>query len=286
MAYDYYRRRIVHPVYVMGLLGLCLVRMRIMLIDSDAWLGFSRWLAKFFLSVAFIAVLGLGHPATALASEPNLQPDKPNIWGIWIGTGGYADIDPRYRDMSWPKPQFTPWGAAESKRLATPESMHPCEPFGPVNYSSTFGNFPFEIARTTSGLMMTFEATSMPRRIYTDGRKHPDDLEPSWHGHSVGRWEGDTLVIDTVGTNGRGKPLNSYVSNGVQSKVETEARLPASEQLHLIERFRLVGDGRYLQNDLTIDDPKTYKQPFTVRRYWQRRPDLQVFEYYCEEDQR
>jgi hypothetical protein len=134
------------------------------------------------------------------------------------------------------------------------------------------------------GVVMLFEIAPLPRRIHTDGRKHPQDLDPSWLGHSVGRWEGDTLVIDTVGTNGRGRPLNGYVAGGVSSKTDTAPRLPVSEQLHMTERIRLVGDGQYLENEITIDDPKTYTRPFTVRRYWMRRPDLDVLEYFCAEN--
>jgi hypothetical protein len=79
---------------------------------------YMRWLAKFVVSASAIAVLGAG--SVALAAEPNLLPGKPNIWSVGVGTGGYSDIDPRYRSQPWPQVEFTPWGAAESKRLETP----------------------------------------------------------------------------------------------------------------------------------------------------------------------
>src|SRR5688572_637213 len=184
------------------------------------------------LVIAVVAVLGAG--SVTLAAEPNLLPDKPNIWGVWVGTGGYPNIDPRYRSQPWPRIEFTTWGAAESKRLAMPPtSRDACAPRGPVGYLTSGGNFPLEIARATKGVVMMQEVAPLPRRIYTDGRKHPPDLDPTWLGHSVGHWEGDTLVVDTIGTNGRSAPINGYVANAVHSKTDTAPRLPVSEQLHL-----------------------------------------------------
>ena len=136
------------------------------------------------------------------------------------------------------------------------------------------------------GLVLLYEPSPVPRRIYSDGRKHPEDLDPTWLGHSVGRWDGETLVVDTVGTNGRGRPLNGYVAAAVNSKTDNAPRLPVSDRLHLVERIRLVGRGEYLEDEITIDDPKTYTRPFTVKHYWQRRPDLEVLEYFCADNRR
>jgi len=221
----------------------------------------------------------------ALAAEPDLAPGVPNIWGVWLGTNG-ADVDPKYRSTPWPPPDFTEWGAAQSKLLMTAETPDECSPYGPVVYMGGGGFFPLEIARTWKGIVLLSEPASNPRRIFTDGRKHPEDLDPTWGGHSIGRWEGDTLVVDTVATNGRGRPLNGYLSGAVSSKVDTTPRLLVSDQLHLVERIRLVGGGQYLEDELTITDPKTYKHPFTVKHYWQRRPDLELLEYFCSDNRR
>jgi hypothetical protein len=220
------------------------------------------------------------------AADPDLLPGKPNIWGVWMGTGGYPDVDPRYRNTPWPKLEFTPWGAAESKRISTPETPDECMPYGPMSYMGGPSLFPLEIARATKGVVLMYEPSPLPRRIYTDGRKHPADLDLTWLGHSVGHWEGVTLVVDTVGTNGRGRPLNGYISGAVNSKTDNARRLPVSDQLHLVERIRLVGGGEYLEDEITISDPKTYTRPFTVKHYWQRRPDLEVLEYFCDDNRR
>lgn len=224
--------------------------------------------------------------SVGVAAEPDLAPGTPNIWGVWLGTGGYPDIDPRYRNTPWPALEFTAWGAAESKRLTTPETPDECSPYGPMTYMSGISLFPLEIARTTKGIVVLFEPSPVPRRIFTDGRTHPEELDPTWLGHSVGHWEGETLVVDTVGTNGRGRPLNGYVAGAVYSKTDTAPRLPVSDQLHMVERIRLVGGGEYLEDEITVTDLKTYTRPFTVKRYWQRRSDLDVLEYFCADNRR
>jgi hypothetical protein len=224
--------------------------------------------------------------AVSLAADAALLPGKPNIWGIWLGTGGYPDVDPRYRNTPWPKVEFTSWGAAESKRLNTPETPDECMPYGAVAYMGAGSLFPLEIARATKGLLVMYEPSPVPRRIYTDGRKHPEELDPTWLGHSVGHWEGDTLVVDTVGLNGRSRPLNGYLAGAVNSTTDNAPRLPLSDQLHVIERIRLVGGGEYLEDEITIEDLKTYTRPFTVKHYWQRRPDLEVLEYSCSDNRR
>src|SRR5262245_46944866 len=100
--------------------------------------GRSGWLAKFFSSVSVFAVLGAS--SVSPAAEPNLLPGKPNIWGIWLGTGGYPDVDPRYRSQPWPQVEFTPWGAAESKRLvAPPTHRQACAPRGPLGFLTAGG---------------------------------------------------------------------------------------------------------------------------------------------------
>jgi hypothetical protein len=148
--------------------------------------------------------------------------------------------------------------------------------------------FPIQILQGPNVIAVHYEAATQPRRIYIDGRGHPaeDELLPTFMGHSIGHWEGDTLVVDTVGTNGRARPINGYISGSVISGPDNPPRLPGSDQLHLTERIRLVGGGDYLEDTITIEDPKTYRKPWTVTRYWQRRPDIDVQEYACTDNQR
>jgi hypothetical protein len=222
--------------------------------------------------------------SVSLAAKPD-PAREPNIWGVWLGTAN-TDVDPRYRNTPWPALELTAWGAAESKRLTTPETPDQCMPYGPIAHMSGTSLFPLEIARTTTGIVIMYEPSPLPRRIFMDGRTHPEELDATWLGHSVGHWEGDTLVVDTVGTNGRGRPLNGYVAGAVYSKTDTAPRLPVSDQLHMVERIRLVGGGEYLEDEITVTDLKTYTRPFTVKHYWQRRPDLDVLEYFCADSPR
>jgi hypothetical protein len=214
---------------------------------------------------------------------------EPDIWGIWIGIGpGRPDIDARWRNKAFsPNPEFTRWGAEESRKLGrlgtetgTPGS---CNPVHPVQFMSAAGLFPLQILRGNNQIVLLNEWVSVPRRIYTDGRAHPKDLDASWEGHSIGRWEGDVLVIDTVGFNGRARPINGYAGNAVNATEESlkTPRLPGSEQMHLEERIRRVGDGNLIELTTTVTDPKTYLRPFTSIGYFERRPDIDMQEYYC-----
>jgi hypothetical protein len=231
-----------------------------------------------FLSVA------LG--ATACSEAPTQT--APDIWGVWMGLGGVADADPQYRNTPFPEPAFTEWGAAESKRLASPITPGECNPWTPVMFMSGNGLFPIQVLQGPDIIVIHHEAITQPRRIYMDGRQHPpqDEMLPTFLGHSVGHWEGGTLVIDTVGTNGRARPINGYVSGAVTSGVDTAPRLPASDRLHVVERIRLVGQGQYLENVITVEDSKTYRTPWTVTRYWQRRSDIDMQEYACTDNSR
>ena len=109
-----------------------------------------------------------------------------------------------------------------------------------------------EIIMLPGEVRMVWDWLNASRRIYTDGRGHPgaDDLWPTYMGHSIGKWEGDTLVVDTIGM----FPGN-YDMTGA----------PFSDKVHLVERFRLIGPG-HLEDRITVDDPVMLSKPFEVRR--------------------
>lgn len=237
--------------------------------------------------LAVAALLG------AVQDAPAAGP-TPDIFGIWLGIGeGRPDIDARFRNTpNSPTPELTEWGAQESRRLGRlgTETGTPgaCEPVNPAMFLSGSNLFPVQILEGPNQIVMLNEWQPVARRIYMDGRGHPPDLDPTWEGHSVGHWEGDVLVIDTVGLNGRTRPLNGYVANAVNATPESlkAPRLPASDQMHLVERLRLVGNGNLLEITRTVTDPKTYVRPFTSTVYQERRPDLDVQEYFCSDNER
>jgi hypothetical protein len=109
------------------------------------------------------------------------------------------------------------------------------------------------------------------RTIYMDGRPHPKNLEPGYYGHSVGRWEGDALVVDTVGFNER-------------FWLDREGE-PHTEQLHLIERFSRP-DFNTLQYEVTIDDPGAYTKPWTGGFLLRWSAGTELFEYVCQDNTR
>ena len=107
------------------------------------------------------------------------------------------------------------------------------------------------------------------RQIFMDGRKHPDDLEPTWYGHSVGHWEGDTLVVETVG-------FNDKFWFDFQGH-------PHTTQLKTVERYTRTSMGK-LENIVTITDPGAYQKPFTLKFTATLRPGWDLMEYICNEN--
>jgi hypothetical protein len=250
----------------------------------------AAWLRHFSFIVS-LAVSGMLMPAAHGASAPD---SKPDIFGVWLGIASNStNYDPRWANKPYaPAPEFTAWGAEQSRQqgrlgteLPTPGA---CEPINPASFVGGF--FPTQILQGHNQIVLLNEWVAVPRRIYMDGRGHPpaEDMLPSWEGHSTGRWEGDTLVVDTIGVNGRSRPLNGYFAGGVNATPESlkVARLPASDQMHLVERFRLVGDGNILEVTKTVTDPKTYLRTFSNTVYMERRLDIDVQEYYCADNER
>lgn len=130
---------------------------------------------------------------------------------------------------------------------------------------------PFKMIQTPELIVVRNEYENTFRQIYTDGRKVPADPEPLWLGYSVGKWEGDTLVVDTVGFNDKGW------LDGMGH--------PRSEALHVTERFQRRDFG-HLDMQVTIADPKVYTKAFTINFTELLVPDSDVTEYFCSENER
>lgn len=130
---------------------------------------------------------------------------------------------------------------------------------------------PFKLIQTPGLILVRNEYENTFRQIYTDGRKPPADPEPLWLGYSVGKWEGDTLAVDTVGFNDKGW------LDGMGS--------PRSEALHVTERFHRSDFG-HLDVQVTIDDPKVYTKPFSIKVTELLMPDSDVTEYFCNENEK
>jgi hypothetical protein len=171
---------------------------------------------------------------------------------------------------------MTAWAAEWTKNYdpARYDATAHCNPMG---YTRSM-NAPVatEIVQTPKEIVFLHESMFAFHVVYLDGRPHPtkdEALETFWYGHSVGHWEGDTLVVDTVG------PFFATP----KMLLDTRGH-PVSEDLHIMERFHRI-DATHLGYEVTVDDPKMYTKPFTNVRTWVLMPkDEEVLEYVCTEN--
>jgi hypothetical protein len=131
-----------------------------------------------------------------------------------------------------------------------------CAPAGPTRITQT--GRPFEIVQTPKRVLILYEWDHWVRHVWMDGRGHPKDSDPTWMGHSIGRWDGDTLVVDTVDIND-------------QSWLDGFGH-PHSEALHVVERFRRVNHDT-LEVSVVYEDPKVYTKPWNGKVTFQLNPD-------------
>jgi hypothetical protein len=212
-------------------------------------------------------------PAEAVKPAPRLPDGTVDLTGPWVGGGSNADIE-RDGGLKAGELPLLPWAKQlRDTRKTENEPYTACLPMSVPRVNP----YPWKFAMTYTGkglshiyvLHETGDAGAH-RVIYMDGRLHPPDPIPTWWGHSIGRWEGDTLVVDTVGYNDK----FWFDSRGT----------PHTEQLHTIERFTRVNFGTLI-NDFTLDDPGAFSRPvqlsFTATHI---RPDLDLMEFICLED--
>jgi hypothetical protein len=212
---------------------------------------------------------------------------KPDLSGIWQVQGeprapgglfGIGEsINSRYfRDvLSDFKPDerpLTPAGAELLRKHTEPGAFNPllnCLPDG-VPHGDLLPE-PFKFIHSRGVIVMLYEVETTFRQIYTDGRKLPVDPSPRWQGYSIGRWEGDTLVIDSSGFTDRGW---------------LDARGTGhTEDMRVEERFRRRDYG-HLDLAVTITDPKTFTRPIAFSVVLDLLPDTDVFEHYCLENEK
>ncbi len=154
------------------------------------------------------------------------------------------------------------------KHLSREDPEANCLPTGVPRHAP----YPWKIVETPPYIYFLFEGNIHSyRQIFMDGRKHPADVNPTWYGHSVGHWDKDTLVVDTVGFN------NLFWFDFVGH--------PHTEQLHTTERYTRPDLGT-LHEEVTIDDPGDYTRPFTINASHRLLPNDELMEYICQENQK
>jgi hypothetical protein len=182
---------------------------------------------------------------------PRLPDGKVDLTGPWVGGGTVEDIG-RDGGLQGEFP-LLPWARElRDRRRRQDEPYTACLPMGPLR--SNPYPWKFAAAYTSKGLSHMYILHELGdagnhRVVYMDGRKHPEDLIPTWTGHSIGRWEGDTLVVDAVGFNDKWW----FDRRGT----------PHTEQLHVIERYTRLNYGQ-IRNNATLEDPGAFSRPVTL----------------------
>lgn len=220
------------------------------------------------------------------APAPRTADGKPDLSGVYRNVGRPAGEKPEAVSLD-EKPLATfrdigagfkdglplrPWAKELLQtRMAGNSKDNPdvwCLPLG--NQQFNVHTFPRKIIQTPDEVLLLYETHQGIRQIHMDGRPLPrNDPQPWFYGYSVGRWEGDTLVVETMGfKDGGWLDINGS---------------PLTEQGRTIERFRRPTFGT-IEIEQTIDDPKAYTRPFTVRLTWRLMPDTEIIEMVCLEN--
>ena len=216
-----------------------------------------------FLAIQLVAVSQTASSPAPTAEIPRLHDGKPDLNGVWdipytpdMGRGVTGGLP------------FSPLGAEEFKKYDPTEFDYTghCLPAGLTRLVNT--PMPMEIVQTPKKVAMLFEGFSSYIIIPTDGRKHTKSPEPTWYGESIGWYEGDTLVVDSIGFNE--KTRLDTIGHG------------HSDQLHVIQRYTRT-DSKTIAFEITVEDPKMYTKPFTNKRTFRLMPG-ELMEYSCMEN--
>ena len=169
-------------------------------------------------------------------------------------------------------PHLQPWAKArmEATDGIADDTGQVCLPDGIFRYPSMAGRFVWLEERGRIVMVFQNVNTAGVRRIHLD-RQHPKNLVPSWNGDSVGRWDGDTLHVDTIGFNDK-----SWLFGGME---------PHTEEAHLMERMRRVGNGAFLEINITVEDRHALTSAYSYNRYYKKQPEtVEMPEDVCNED--
>jgi hypothetical protein len=208
-----------------------------------------------------VAVLGLSSAAPAMAQVTGLN----GMWLLDEGDFGRREAPPLKPDVA---------AAVEAKRKATgpdgpvlSNDNKLCLPSGMTTMMAN--EFALEFLETPGRVTIISENSPLVRSVYLTKSSHGPDVQPSWNGHSIGKWEGKTLVIDTIGFNDR----KSYIGRD----------LPPSTQTHTVERYTVSADGKALNGEITFHDPSILSRPWTQKHSYHRlAEDAELWEYACE----
>lgn len=237
-----------------------------------------KWSATEALAIVFASATLMGASSLASAQVPGSQlPDGtvvPDFSGIWERIEGIrfnpAGTPPPYNAEYQRRYDLAIEARNRGERVADPTSK--CLPQGMPRFM--VASYPLEVLQTKGQVTLIAEWSSQVRRIFTDGRGHPpaDEIDITFNGHSIGRWEGQTLVVDTAGIRGD----TSFDATP----------LTHSDQMTVAERIYLR-DADTLVAEIVVTDPGAFTEPWKVVRTYRRGgPDARIMEYVCEENNR
>lgn len=227
--------------------------------------------------IALAGLLAAAGAASLSAATPAAS-EHSALTGTWDRdpTGG-AHLDPRYTSSApAPAPPLKPqyraeWEARQKAAREADERGQPlysnythCLPDGMP--AMMMAMFPMEVLQTPGQITIIQEAYNQVRRIYLGAKQLPiDDAEPGYWGHSVGKWDGDTLVVNTV---------------GIKEKVRFRD-VPHSDRMQIEERIKLLSPNKF-EDQITVTDPVYLSEPWRFTWTYQRRPGYKMLEYVCE----
>jgi hypothetical protein len=239
-------------------------------------------LVALFLFAAAAPAQWLNYPTPEVPRTPDGKPNlaapapksadgKPDLSGVWVTQPGYTrDIA---KDLKPGEVSFQPWAETLYKHRVGNEGKE-----DPQAYCVLSGvprenvvPYPLKILNSKGVMVILYEALHSYRQIFMDGRALPKDPNPAWMGYSIGRWEGDTLVVQSSGFE-----ENNWLDNNGH---------PGTEALRLTERFHRKDFG-HIDLQMIIDDSKAYTKPWTVNLQFIAAPDTELIEYVCDENEK
>ena len=229
----------------------------------------------------------LNYPTPGIPRLPDGKPNlsapaprkdgRPSLSGVWMADReGFKYLNNLAADFQPGQFPIQPWADALNKERMTgahaseSPSAHCLPPGLPLLDESTAAGFPFKIVQEPNLVVILYEGPlSQFRQVFLDGRPLPKEPNPTWLGYSVGKWEGDTLVVETVGFNG-------------MSWLDLVGH-PSTDALRITERFRRRDFG-HLDIQVTVDDPKAYTKPWTLNLPQLHFADTELLEAVCENE--
>lgn len=217
-------------------------------------------------ALALVAAAAFAAPAFAQNAP---DPGTPNIAGVWMLEGDHSTV----KTLDGKLPPMNKEAAAKYKAaVAARKAGKPTDPVGQCLPHGVprllFSAYPVEVLQEKDQVSFVHEVNHTPRLVYLGAQlPPPEERDQNWFGFSAGRWDGDTLVVDTAGFN--------------DITTIDRAGIPHSTDMVVNERIRLIDNGQRLEDVITVTDPKTFTKPWSTRVTFVRKPGYRLQQYVC-----